>query len=147
MKMSRYPNAIVCKIVKINNETECYIGSTVSNIMVRKSKHISDSKKFLNRPLYVEVEKQGGWKNVEFIEFPCNELKELRKLKQVYVDLYKPSYNKNVSSTGIEFTGNYTEQNTANSTPKQTLEKMFVRITMIETKKTIKNTERLIRIK
>ena len=110
--MARYPNAIVYKIVKIGDETKCYIGSTVKQIAVRKTNHIYDSKRLPNRPLYIEVEKEGGWKSFEFKvieEYPCDELRELRKREQFYVDMYKPSYNKNVSSTGIDFTGDYAE--------------------------------------
>ena len=68
---------IICRDKSI---TDLYIGSTI-DFNNRKHVHKNDSKKKLHLPLYITINKNGGWENWEMIEiesYPCNTLQEAR---------------------------------------------------------------------
>ena len=107
--MVRYENGIVYMLTKKDDNTIYYVGSTVKTLQSRIINHKHDSKRYPNRYLYIEVNKI-GWDMFKFdvIEkLPCDDLQTLRKREQFYANELKPLFNTKVSSTGINFNGNY----------------------------------------
>ena len=75
--MSDYSNTIIYRIFQKDDETECYVGSSVE-YKARKSKHRSicnnPNSNSYNFPVYQFIRAHGGWENFEcdiIEEYPC----------------------------------------------------------------------------
>jgi hypothetical protein len=87
------------KIYKLTNsvDDEFYIGSTCGTLHLRKNKHRSAAKLTPNRAVYEHLNRI-GWENVRIIlieNVNCSNKNELLRAEQHFIDLLKPSLNKN----------------------------------------------------
>jgi hypothetical protein len=82
---------------KIENDTPCYIGSTI-NYSCRRSTHKTLCNKKINTPLYNLINNYGGWNNweISILElYKGDSIKELRKRERYYFDIITNNININ----------------------------------------------------
>ena len=97
---SRYARG---KIYKFTNsvDNKIYIGSTCLSLAKRKYIHKRDASRQPNRLVYQHLNSI-GWENVQIILIETcyvNNNDELRQREQHYIDILKPSLNKNAAYT------------------------------------------------
>jgi hypothetical protein len=103
--MVNYSAGIIYKIVCVDTEiTDCYIGSTCS-FKARKCAHKSTCHNIIgrdyNKNVYQFIRLNGGWDNWSMIQLEAYEATDKRQLEtreRYYIDLLKPSLNKNIPS-------------------------------------------------
>ena len=109
--MSRYENSIIYKICcRDPNVTDCYIGSCC-NFARRKSTHKYSCNHNYGYPIYNFIRENGGWDNFQMIQllsFSCNSKRELELKEREYIELLKPTLNKQIPTRTKQ---EYYEQN------------------------------------
>jgi hypothetical protein len=108
--MPKYHNGVIYKL-KHNEDYDdenIYVGST-TNFKNRKYCHKKNcnnvNDKNHNIPVYKYIRDNGGW--AEWIMIPiepysCNDKKELEIKERYYIDLFKPTLNKNIPTRPIK---------------------------------------------
>ena len=87
--MNKYEMGKIYKIIDNTNGNE-YYGSTIVNLNERKSRHVTDYKRYLNKKTdYVltsfEIIKNNNYKICLVEDFPCNSKKELETREAYYI--------------------------------------------------------------
>lgn len=92
--MKLYSNGVVYKIENDVNDI-VYIGSTVSNLKIRKRNHIQKLKTHVHLPLYADINRIGfeHFKFCELEKFNNITMKELHEHEQKHHLNYKNTYN------------------------------------------------------
>lgn len=83
--MPDYTKGKIYKIVKKEDHTQCYVGSTTTTLHRRLKKHIDDAKQYPNRKFYLAV--NGKWDEWDIIlieKYPCSSKKELEEKETEY---------------------------------------------------------------
>ena len=93
------PNFQYSKVYKLVNsvDEQIYIGSTCQTLTKRKYQHKKDSAKHPNQKVYAHPNRI-GWENVRIIlieEVQAFNKDQLRAREQHYIDLLRPSLNRN----------------------------------------------------
>jgi len=96
--MYKYNNSVVYKIECKNPEIkDIYIGSSI-NIDHRKTVHYSNyyniDSPYYALKVYTFIRHNGGFNNFHFVtieDYPCDDIKELRKRERYYQDYYNAS--------------------------------------------------------
>jgi hypothetical protein len=93
------PDFTQSKVYKLVNDTddEIYVGSTCGTLRRRKCGHKISATKHTNRRVYTHLNAI-GWDNVRIVllqSVPCANRDELRAAEQHWIDLLRPSLNKN----------------------------------------------------
>lgn len=94
--MNRYNNGKIYKLVN-SVDDQIYIGSTCNSLAKRKSRHKTSSRKRPTQRVYQHLN-QIGWENVRIIlieKVQAQNKDQLRLREQHYIDLIRPSLNKN----------------------------------------------------
>ena len=98
-KMSRYNNGQIYKLVNTVDD-RIYVGSTCLELSKRLYAHKSMARKHITQRVY-EALNTVGRENCRIIlieSYPCSNKQELIAREQYFIDLLKPSLNKNASS-------------------------------------------------
>ena len=108
--MPKYENSIIYKI-KHNEDYDdktIYVGST-SNFKNRKNQHkcnCNNEKNIkYNYTVYQYIRDNGGWEQFVMIpieQYPCNNKDELKIKERHYIDLLRPTLNKNIPSRTLK---------------------------------------------
>jgi hypothetical protein len=93
------PDFTQSKVYKLVNDTddEIYVGSTCGTLRRRKCGHKISATKHTNRRVYTHLNAV-GWDNVRIVllqSIACANRDELRAAEQHWIDLLRPSLNKN----------------------------------------------------
>lgn len=97
--MNRYHNGKIYKLVN-SVDSRIYVGSTAMPLSKRLSDHKSIARREPSRKVY-EALNTVCWENVRIIQieaFRCENKQELIAREQYFIDLLRPSLNKNASS-------------------------------------------------
>jgi len=108
--MTFYQNAIIYKL-KHNEDYEdlnIYIGST-SNFKNRKYQHKTncnnENRKHYSSKVYEYIRNNGGWDDWVMIpieQYSCNSKKELEIKERYYIDLLRPTLNKQIPTRTLK---------------------------------------------
>jgi hypothetical protein len=92
--MVNYENSKIYKLIN-NVDDKIYIGSTVSRLSKRKSKHHEEFIKYPDRKVYKHLN-QVGWGNVDIVlieKYPCKDKEELHARERFFIEELKAELN------------------------------------------------------
>jgi len=90
--MEKYPNAVIYRLKCYTNNTY-YIGSTV-DLRLRMNRHKCKKDNHTNSKNIIAGGNYGKPKIL--LPYPCNDIKELHKIEQVFLDTYREKYGDSV---------------------------------------------------